>query len=135
MADRIEFGRFKASADADTWQYNFVRHHTTADQFNLANGASGPVALGVLQNDPKSGEAGTICIMGVTKVKGDASGTAIGIGDFICAGSTGMAVIGSGSAINGIALEALASGASVLIDVFLFPPQLNMLADLQDNTP
>jgi len=136
MSDQsIVFGNLAAAADAATWQYNFVRFNTTADQFTLATGASGPVAIGVLQDDPKSGEAGQIMVMGPTKVKCDATGTAIGVGDFISCGSTGMAVISAGSAVNGIALQAVASGASILAKVYLFPPFLNMTADIQDNTP
>lgn len=129
MTDRLEFGNLTAAADADTWQFNFVKLHTTAGQFTLSTAASVPQIFGVLQNDPRSGEAGTICVAGRTKVKGDASGTAITYGALLTCGSTGEAEIATGSIANAIALEALASGACVLIDAYLFPTVLSVIAN------
>ncbi len=121
-----------ASGDANTWQYNFVQHAGTAKRFTIANGASGPVPLGVLQNDPQSENVGAVRVFGSTLVKYDATGTAIGYGDFIMAGSTGMAVIAAASIIQGIALQAVASGASIIGEAFIFPGGWSAWAD---NTP
>jgi hypothetical protein len=129
MTDRLEFGELTPTADANTWQFNFVRAHTTAGTFNLANGASGPQPLGVLQNDPRVLEAGTIVTAGKTKVKADATGSAITYGCLITSGSTGMAIIAAGSTAQGIALQALASGASVLIDIYLYPTMISVIAN------
>ena len=129
MSDRLEFGLLKAAVDADTYQFNFVKLHSVAGVFTLSTAASAPQIFGVLQNDPRAGEAGTIVTAGRTKVKGDASGTAITYGCLLTCGSTGEALIATGSVANGIALEALASGACVLIDMYLFPTVLSVIAN------
>ena len=112
---------FTASGDANTWQYNFVMCACTARKFIISNGASGPVPLGVLQDDPATGDVGNIRVFGSTFVKMDATGTAIKYNDFICSGSTGMAIVATGSQIQGIALTAVSSGASVIGEAFIFP--------------
>ena len=125
---------FTACGDANTWQYNFVTTSGAGSEkrFIPSNGASGPVPLGVLQDDPQSLNVGAVRVFGSTLVKYDAAGTAITYGDFIMAGSTGMAVIASGSIVQGIALTAIASGASIIGEAFIFPGGWSALAD---NTP
>ena len=49
-----------------TGQYRFVEL-SGADQVDVCDGATDRV-LGVLQNKPKAGEAGTVRILGITKV-------------------------------------------------------------------
>lgn len=123
---------FSASGDANTWQYNFVKPAQTAKMFIIANGASGPMPLGVLQDDPQSGNVGNVCIFGSTLVKMDATGTAIGYGDFLACGSTGMAVFTTGSAIAGISMTVVAAGASVVGEMLLIPFGRSAVID---NTP
>jgi len=118
-----------ASGDLNSVQYYFVKPATTAKRVLLASGGSGPAPLGVLQNDPNTLEEATVRIVGSTKVYAD-GGTAIAYGDFITAGSTGMAIVAA-SAYQGLAMQALASGSGVLIEVLLMPYH----ADPQDNTP
>jgi len=108
-----------ACGDGDTHQFHFVEAAGTAKRVSIATGASGPAPIGVMQNDPRSGEAANVIYVGGTQVYADGS-TAIVYGDFITSGSDGQAVKASGSTVHGQALEALASGASVLIEAVLF---------------
>lgn len=122
---------FSASGDMNTWQYHFVKHAGTAKRVDLATGGSNPTPLGVLQNDPQSGNSAAVRVIGSTLVR--CVGAAIGYGDFIAAGSTGMAELTAASTANGIALGTMsAGGASVLIEAFIFPGGWSIIAD---NTP
>jgi hypothetical protein len=119
-----------ASGDAETWIYHFVKLSGGAENFDLASGASNPAPIGVLYDNPRSGDVGNIVMGGRVKVYGDTTGGAIAIGDFITAGSDGQAVLAGGSAVMGQSLKALASGACVLID-FIWQPSITVA----DNTP
>ena len=119
-----------ASGDAQTWIYHFVKLSGGAGNFDIASGASNPAPIGVLYDDPLSGDVGRLVMGGRVKVYGDATSTAITVGDWITAGSDGQAVVGAGSAVFGQAVTALASGASVLID-FIWQPSVTVA----DNTP
>jgi len=119
-----------ASGDAETWIYHFVKLAGGTDNFNIATGASNPAPIGILYDDPCSGDVGRIVMGGRVKVYADATGTAIGIGDWLTAGSDGQAKIGSGSAVFGQSLKAVSSGASVLIDMVWQPS-----VTIADNTP
>jgi hypothetical protein len=66
-----------ASGDLDTAQYRFVMPATTAKKVLQATGGSSPTPLGVLQNDPRDGEAGAVRIIGTTKVYGNTACGAI----------------------------------------------------------
>ncbi len=123
---------FTASGDANTWQFNFVKPAGTAKRFIIADGASNPFPLGVLQDDPRSEDVGAVRFFGSTLVKMDAAGTAIGYGDFLACGSTGMAVITTGSVIQGISLTAVSSGASIIGEMLLIPFGRSAIID---NTP
>lgn len=120
-----------ASGNQNSNQYYFVRLAGTADQFELANGASGPVPIGVLQNDPEDGNAGRIRVAGVTQLWIDAA-TAVAYADFITCGSDGRGVVSATAGSNpyfAIALNAVASGSG-LISVLLAQGQVPA-----DNTP
>lgn len=77
---------FKAGADLSAKQYYFVEldsdGHVTA-----CNGATDK-AIGVLQNDPTSGQAALVCVFGRTKVSADA---ALSIGDLVGTSADGQA--------------------------------------------
>jgi len=128
--DAIELARLSASGDMNSNQYKFVRPATTEGAFLLANGASGPAPLGVLQNDPANGEAGRIRVAGTTLLYVHAS-AAISYGDFIKSGSDGYGEPTTTACTNysGVALNALSSG-SALIEVMLEKGQV-----LADNVP
>lgn len=119
-----------ASGDLSSKQYYFVTHAVTEGYVVTSTGASGPAPLGVLQNDPAAGEEAAVRILGTTQVMADA-GTAIGYGDWVTSGSSGLAVVTTGSAVHGMALEALTSGSGVLIEVLLLPYHANTV----DNVP
>lgn len=124
---------FSASGDLSSNQYKFVMQSSTAGRVELATGASGPVPMGVLQNDPISTEGANVCIFGVTQIWVSSS-IALGYGDFITCGSLGGAETADGttaaSFIQGKALEAIAAGSGYV--TMLYAPQY---AILSDNTP
>lgn len=71
------------------------------------SGASSPI-IGVLQNNPKQGEAGTILNQGVTKAK---AGGPLSIGDLVMCNSAGAFLKAtSGNYAVGVALEQAATG-------------------------
>jgi len=125
-----DFGTLSASGDLSDKQYHFVELANNEGYVRAATGASSPVPLGVLQNDPEDGEAAQVRILGVTQVYADAA-SAIGVGDFVTSGSDGQAVLATGSNVAGIALKDLSSGSGVLIEVMLLPAALKTA----DNTP
>lgn len=99
-----------AGADlSTTGQYRFVEQ-SSAGTITVCN-AAGENALGVLQNNPASGQAATLAIGGVTKV---IAGATIAIGDQIATTATGAAAVATnGQVILGEALSGGASGAII----------------------
>ena len=104
-----------AAADLRTHQFKFV-----------TIGAAGTVALtaddghadGVLMNAPNTGEAATVTILGVTKVK---CGAAVTRGGDVSSGANGAAKnVGTNAAVLGTALETGANGRVISI---LFHPR------------
>lgn len=122
---------FSACGDLSSKQYYFMMPSTGEGNVITATGASGPAPLGVLQNDPESGLEANVRILGTTKVFANGDTAAIAYRDFITSGSEGQAVSTTGSAAHGLALETVASGSGVLIEVLLFPYH----TDTVDNTP
>ena len=59
-----------ASADLSAKQYYFVK--MSADKTVTVCAAATDIPVGVLQNDPASGEEAVVCSVGTTKVSGDA---------------------------------------------------------------
>lgn len=118
---------FSASGDLSSDQYKFVMPGTVAKRVLLANGASGPVPFGVLQNDPVSGEAAQVAMYGTTQVWFSGS-VDVTYGDFLIAGSAGGAELAALSAINAVALEGITAGSGY-IEVFLIPINTNVWAD------
>lgn len=120
---------FSASGDMSSNQYKFVKPATTAKRIMLANGASAPFPLGVLQNDPLSGEPAQVKVLGTTQVWFSGS-VNVTYGDFLCSGSTGAAEVAALSAVQGIALETITAGSGY-IEMLLFP----LASVWADNTP
>ena len=76
---QVRFGNLTAGADLSSKQYHFVKlaSATTVDVCSAIT----DVPIGVLQNDPTSGNTATIAIFGITKVVADgtlAAGNVIG---------------------------------------------------------
>lgn len=63
-----------AGADLRTHQYKFVK--LNADNQVILPTAATDVPIGVLQDKPNTGEAATVCAIGITKVQADAALTA-----------------------------------------------------------
>jgi len=120
-----------ANADLNSYQYYFVAASGTAKGVNVATGGCAPRAIGVLQNDPRAGEAAQVKILGTTQVYANGDNAAIAYGDWVVAASDGQAQLAAASAVNGQALQALASGCKVLIEVLLTP----YLSAFADETP
>jgi hypothetical protein len=120
-----------ASGNMDSNQYKFVKLATTAGRFDVSTGASGPAPIGVLQDDPRTLDAGKIRVHGITQLWIDGA-TAVAYADFITSGSDGRGVVAETAGSNpyyGVALKAVASGSS-LIPVLLMTGQA-----AADNTP
>tara|TARA_B100000131_G_scaffold261181_1_gene257252 strand:- start:5509 stop:5898 length:390 start_codon:yes stop_codon:yes gene_type:complete len=66
---QIRLGTLKAAADLSSKQYHFVKL-ASATTVNVCS-ATTDRAIGILQNDPESGEAAEICIFGISKVVAD----------------------------------------------------------------
>ena len=71
---QICFGTLTAAADLSSKQYHFVKL-ASATTVNVCT-ATTDRAIGILQNDPESGEAAVIAIFGISKVVADGTITA-----------------------------------------------------------
>lgn len=97
-----------AGADLSAAQHLLVKQHSVAGQVVLAG--DGENAIGVLLNDPTSGQAATVAIGG--KVKVIAGGT-VAIGARVASDANGKAVTAAtgdyvlGTAVNGAAANAM----------------------------
>ena len=111
---------FKAASDMNSYQYRFVKADTVlgAPYVNLATGASNPVPLGVLMNDPYAEGEATVRVAGIAKVLIGGS-AAVSVGQFVKCGSAGWGELihaTSGSGYSGIALEDItASGGYISV--------------------
>jgi hypothetical protein len=104
-----------AAADLRTHQYKFVAINSDGLAALVANNGH---ADGVLMNDPNTGEAATVGIFGVLKVK---CGAAVTRGGDVASGADGAAKNpATGSAILGTAIETGADGRVISI---LFHPR------------
>ena len=119
-----------ACGDLSGNQYYFVRCASTAGRVQVANGASGPMPLGILQNAPSSLETAQVRVMGTSKVWACIQ-NAFKFGDFLLSGSVGQADLYSGSGTAaGVAMEDVAAGASNYTEILLFP----VTSQITDNT-
>lgn len=109
-----------ASTGLTAAQYFFVRS-TGGNTCLLATSATGGVnrAVGVLQNDPASGQAAQVRFIGRSKIT---TGGAITAGDLIASSTGGAAVTASttGQFVVGKALNA-GSSAGTIIDMYVLP--------------
>lgn len=119
----VGFSRsYVAAADLSSSQYHIVEL-TGNDQCNVCNNA-GDQPIGILQNDPGSGQAATVWSnFGVSKVVSDGSGTAIARGDLLGTNASGRAVKKAADAdrVIGIALDAsTANGTIIRVELLPF---------------
>lgn len=99
-----------ASADLSAKQYHLVK--MSGDNTVTVCAAVTDVPIGVLQNKPESGEAATVCTIGVTKIKAD---EALAAGEVVGSSSDGqgqVVVIGTETTVYaaGIVIDGAASG-------------------------
>ena len=112
-AAQIKVGQFTASADLSAKQYHFVK--MSGNNTVTVCAAITDVPIGVLQNNPTSGQAAEVCLFGISKVVADgnlAAGNVIGTSldgqaDAITAGSDTTVYV------MGIALAAASVGETV----------------------
>ena len=112
-AAQVKVGQFTASADLSAKQYHFVK--MSGNNTVTVCSAITDVPIGVLQNNPTSGQAAEVCLFGISKVVADgtlAAGNVIGTSldgqaDAITAGSDTTVYV------MGIALAAASVGETV----------------------
>jgi len=112
-AAQVKVGQFTASADLSAKQYHFVK--MSGNNTVTVCAAITDVPIGVLQNNPTSGQAAEVCLFGISKVVADgtlAAGNVIGTSldgqaDAISAGSDTTVYV------MGIALNAASAGETV----------------------
>jgi len=116
---QIRFGNLTAGADLSAKQYHFVKmaSATTVDVCSAIT----DVPIGVLQNDPTSGNTATICIFGVTKVVADGT---LAAGNVIGTSADGQAdaiVAGTDTTVYVMGQAITAAAASETSTMFLNP--------------
>lgn len=123
---QIRIPGLTASADLSAKQYYLVKMSGELTVTVCAGVTDKPI--GVLQNNPESGEAATVCAIGVTKVSGDAD---LGYGDSIGTSADGQAaaytVSDTTKYIVGQVLEGN-SAAGGLVTAFVSCPSARTLA-------
>lgn len=108
---------FKAGEDLSTSQFCVVRLNASGDIVKAVHDAP---AVGVLQDAPLPGQAGSVMVYGISKVK---VAGAVGVGARLAAhndGSGRVSIASSGSYVIGIALEP-ATSAGQVITALIFP--------------
>lgn len=119
---------FVAAADLSAAQFKFVKLDSNGKI--VVCDTDGEVALGVLQDTPKSGQAGNVCLYGITKIliaqsEVIGAGSAVGTSTAGTATKTDSTVTGAdiGDMMMGILLEAATGSnpAKVLGSMLLRP--------------
>lgn len=105
-----------AGADLSEKQYRFVKQNSSAQA--LACSVAGESALGVLQNDPASGQAATVAFFGATKI---VLGGTVAAGESVATDNAGRAVVAAGG--NVVLGECLQGGAINEIGTILYQPK------------
>jgi len=104
-----------AGADLSSAQFTFVKMNTT-DRTVVAAG-NADAAFGVLQNNPASGEAATVCTHGRTLIVVGTGG--LTAGDTVGSDANGAAVASATSdIILGVCVEGASDGEIATIDFF-----------------
>lgn len=108
----LDIGWLTASADLSAKQYHIV--DISGDGTVTYTGSAGQAALGVLQNDPESGQVALVRTSGVTKLKAGTNG--LTAGDLVQADTDGTGITAStGDYVIGMALNTGAAGTYVAV--------------------
>ncbi len=116
---------FTANADLSAKQYFCLVTGSTVGEVAVTT-IQGCSIIGILQNDTKIGEEATVRVLGFSKAIGNGNAFALTVGCMIRAASNGMVEGASGSMCAsafqiGTAMQALASGSNVEVEVFFTP--------------
>ena len=104
---------YVAGEDLSAAQFKFVTLESDG-QIDLADSA-GENCVGILLNDPASGNAATVVMSGKTLVK---SGGTIAAGASVATNATGLAVTAAtGNIVMGYATEAAVSGQTMAVEL------------------
>ena len=104
---------YVAGEDLSTAQFKFVTLESDG-QIDLADSA-GENCIGVLLNDPTSGNAATVVMSGKTLVK---AGGTIAAGASVATDASGLAVTATtGNIVMGYATEAAVSGQTIAVEL------------------
>lgn len=110
----LDIGWLTASADLSAKQYYIV--DASGDGTVTVAGSAGQAVLGVLQNDPESGQVALVRTNGVSKVKVGTGG--LTAGDLVQAAADGTAIAAStGDYVVGMALNTGAEGTYVAVSL------------------
>lgn len=114
---------FKAGASFASSQYLACELSTSADDTVTVCNAVTDKVLGIIQNDPLSGEEATVMIMGRTEWVSDGSGTAIARGDYVGTNASGKCVKKATAdySVRGIACQPSTADGTI-IEVLLIGP-------------
>lgn len=117
-----DIGWLTASADLSAKQYFIV--DISGDGTITTAGSAGQAVLGVLQNDPESGQVAIVRTSGVSKVKVGTGG--LTAGQLVQADADGTAIAGaSGDYVIGMALNTGAEGSLVAVAIGVPGGQIN----------
>lgn len=118
-AAQIKAGQFTASADLSAKQYHFVK--LSGNNTVTVCAAITDVPIGVLQNNPTSGQAAEVCLFGVTKVVADGT---LAAGDRIGTSADGQAdaiVAGTDTTVTTVGQALNAASAGDTVEIFFNP--------------
>lgn len=111
--EKLETVTMIAGADLSSSQYLFVKADSTARTVVLSG--DGEDAFGVLQDTPTAGQACTVAVGGVSKVK---LGDTVAAGAVVASGASGVGVTSTnGDYMLGIALAGGASGEIIPVKI------------------
>lgn len=108
-----------AGADLSAKQY-YALQLTTTETVTLADATVR--AVGILQNDPASGEAASVCLLGISKAVTDGNAAAIACMDSLAPDANGKLVKTTTDNDEAVAVALAPSTADgTIIPVFVFP--------------
>lgn len=112
---------YDASADLSAKQFYGVKLHTVAGQVALGAAVT-DIGLGILQDKPKSGEAGLVRKLGISKAVVDANSVNIAIGDRLGLSANGRLVKAHTADRPNLAIaQEAATADAVVISVEIIP--------------
>jgi hypothetical protein len=105
---------FAASGDLSGLQWRAVDLIGTAGKMGHSLAAGG---FGILQNEPRAGEHGTVAIRGISAAR---AGAAVSIGDLIASAASGWLIsVTSGASQNVLGRAVTAAASGMLFDLEL----------------